>query len=87
MSLVKSPELTPQNLAAHQANARQSQGAATPERGGAHWRPQYPAWLLFQGAQVRQSDADMRQLRFLTDLLMKHKARGKKRWPGDGKAA
>jgi len=31
MSLVKSPELTPEKLAANQANARQSQGPATPE--------------------------------------------------------
>ena len=39
------------------------------------------------GALVRQSDADLRQLRFLTDMLMKHKARGKKGEAGDGKAA
>jgi hypothetical protein len=31
MSLVKSPEPTPEKLAANQANARQSQGPATPE--------------------------------------------------------
>ncbi|HEY6293745.1 MAG TPA: hypothetical protein VI455_19500 [Terriglobia bacterium] len=31
MSLVKSPDLTPEKLAANQANARQSQGPATPE--------------------------------------------------------
>ena len=31
MSLVKSPELTPEKLAANQANGRQSQGPATPE--------------------------------------------------------
>jgi hypothetical protein len=31
MSLVKSPEMTEENLAAHQANGRQSQGPVTPE--------------------------------------------------------
>jgi hypothetical protein len=31
MSLVKSPELTPEKLAANQANGRQSQGPATPK--------------------------------------------------------
>jgi hypothetical protein len=125
MSLVKSPELTPEKLAANQANGRQSQGPATAEgveriraasaRHGYYskapgaemhvldaeyngqrselevtsaWRdsmmaPRHPQ----AGALVHKSNADFRQLCFLTDLLIKHQARGKKRGSGEDKAA
>ena len=84
MSLTKNPEMTPEKIAANQANGRLSNGPATPEglervrdANTKHYyrdtmlAPTHPQARLM----LRSEDSNFRKVERLTTMLMKRRAR------------